>query len=166
MWPLTQYSQPDDTLADALTRLEQHIGRLPSQLQVLPVDSLQFRPPGKWSKAEIIGHLVDSALNNLKRFTEAQFSPLPYPIQPYSQTDLVRANQYGQMPVNDLTALWQALNRQILWVARAIPAEILINPVVFTNGQQETLAWLITDYVAHLEHHLRQLAAADVQTSA
>ena len=29
----------------------------------------------KWSKKEILGHLCDSALNNLQRFTEVQYQP-------------------------------------------------------------------------------------------
>lgn len=144
--------------------LARHIAQLPTQLTALPISDLQVQSPGKWSKLEIVGHLVDSALNNLKRFTEAQFSPLPYPIQPYSQNDLVRVNLYGQMPVSELMALWQALNRQILWVSQAIPADKLTNPVVFTNGQVQTLAWLITDYVAHLEHHLHQLESVNAGT--
>ena len=28
----------------------------------------------KWSKKEILGHLIDSAINNLQRFTEIQYS--------------------------------------------------------------------------------------------
>ncbi|HSA54528.1 MAG TPA: hypothetical protein VLE53_02440, partial [Gemmatimonadaceae bacterium] len=32
----------------------------------------QPRTPGKWSQKEILGHLVDSATNNLHRFVRAQ----------------------------------------------------------------------------------------------
>ncbi len=161
MWPEKQYAEPGLTLANALTRLDQHIGQLPAHLSLLTPNELQAHPPGKWSKQQIVGHLVDSALNNLRRFTEAQFSPLPYQIQSYAQDDLVRVNQYGQMPLTELLALWQALNRQILRVARAIPDETLTNSISFPDSERiETLSWLVEDYVAHLEHHLRQVGAA------
>ena len=50
--------------------------------------------PEKWSKKEILGHLIDSAVNNLQRFTEIQFQDKPYPIQKYDQDQLVIANDY------------------------------------------------------------------------
>ncbi len=159
MWPETQYAPPGMTLADALTRLAQHIEQLPLQLSALSINELQQSlQPGKWSRQEIVGHLCDSALNNLRRFTEAQFSPQPYRIQSYAQDDLVRVNGYGQMPTAELLALWQALNRQILRVCQTIPAEKLTNPIGFPGTEHvRSLAWLIEDYVAHLEHHLAQL---------
>jgi hypothetical protein len=33
--------------------------------------------PKKWSKKQILGHLVDSGINNLQRFTEIQFEEKP-----------------------------------------------------------------------------------------
>lgn len=159
MWPETQYTTPGFTLADALTRLAQHIEQVPGLLKAVPVSALQqARQPGKWSRQEIVGHLCDSALNNLRRFTEAQFAPQPYRIQAYAQDALVQVNGYGQMPVEELLALWQALNRQILRVTRSIPSDKLTNLIAFPNSDQvHTLSWLIEDYVAHLEHHLDQL---------
>lgn len=159
MWPEQQYAPPGLTLADALTRLSQHIEQLPIQIRALSVSELQQpRQPGKWSRQEIVGHLCDSALNNLRRFTEAQFSPQPYRTQSYAQDELVRVNQYGQMPVDELLELWQALNRQIRRVATATPPEKLTNLITFPGSDRvKTLSWLIEDYVGHLEHHLDQL---------
>lgn len=33
--------------------------------------------PAKWSKKEIVGHLIDSATNNHQRFIRAQFEDRP-----------------------------------------------------------------------------------------
>jgi len=33
--------------------------------------------PSKWSKKELIGHLIDSAHNNLRRFIVAQYEEKP-----------------------------------------------------------------------------------------
>jgi hypothetical protein len=41
----------------------------------LEFEEMQLQEPiraGKWSRKEIIGHLIDSALNNTQRFTRAQ----------------------------------------------------------------------------------------------
>ncbi|MBC8152233.1 MAG: DinB family protein [Bacteroidetes bacterium] len=159
MWPENQYALPGTTLTDALTRLRQHIDQLPVQLSALSVSALQQpRQPGKWSRQEVVGHLIDSALNNLRRFTEAQFSPQPYRTQSYAQEELVRVNHYGTMPPGELLALWQALNRQILRVASTTPADKLSQAIAFPGTDEiRTLSWLIEDYVAHLEHHLDQL---------
>ena len=47
---------------------------------------------GKWSKKEILGHLIDSAINNIQRFTEIQNSEKPYVIKTYNSDALVNAN--------------------------------------------------------------------------
>jgi hypothetical protein len=117
------------------------------------------RAPGKWSKQQVIGHLVDSALNNLKRFCEIQFLPQPYVVQRYQQDELVDVNHYQDMPLEQLLNLWQTLNRQIIFMVGFIPKEKLSIPVdpVYDNGEMKTLGWIIGDYVEHMEHHRKQL---------
>jgi hypothetical protein len=120
---------------------------------------LLSRPaPGKWSKKEILGHLVDSAINNLKRFTEIQFLPSPYLLRPYRQEALVIVNQYQSLPTEHLLLLWKTLNRQILYVIQSIPAEKL-QFLWQVEGEAgiDNLEFLIADYVAHLAHHLQQV---------
>ena len=64
-------------VAAAMRQLEIHIAAFPGHMKELSSQDLLRRPaPDKWSKQEILGHLIDSALNNLKRFTEIQFHPL------------------------------------------------------------------------------------------
>ncbi|WP_420147363.1 DinB family protein [Spirosoma sp.] len=144
---------------DALNRLRNHIADVPSRVVLRSAAELTKKMRGKWSRKEILGHLIDSAVNNLKRFTDAQFADGPYPIQPYRQDELVRVNHYQELPLAHLLTLWQSLNTQILYVAEATPAEALAQPVhINTSDVKEyTLGWLIEDYVAHLEHHLKTL---------
>jgi uncharacterized damage-inducible protein DinB len=128
--------------------------------QLSPEELLQPPAPGKWSRQQVLGHLIDSAINNLKRFTEAQFKDQPYEIIGYSQDELVATNNYQQLPIQHLLGLWQSLNRQIIYVIQNIPAEKLaykVNPQYNQTGTQ-TLEWLICDYVAHMQHHLRAMA--------
>jgi len=124
---------------------------------------LQPPAPGKWSRQQVLGHLIDSAVNNLKRFTDAQFLDKPYMIIGYKQDDLMQVNNYQQLPLQHLLTLWQALNQQIIFVVMNIPADKLafeVQPQYNQTGTQ-TLAWLICDYVAHMEHHLRAMSLLD-----
>ena len=57
-------------MKDIITRLSQIITNVPEQLQQFSLVEMTQRPaPNKWSKREILGHLVDSALHNWQRFT-------------------------------------------------------------------------------------------------
>jgi hypothetical protein len=144
----------------AMQQLEIFIDSFPDKLKRFSEEELLERPaPGKWSKQEILGHLIDSAINNLKRFTDIQFSTQPYSIISYNQTELVVLNDYQNLPHEHLLGLWQALNRQIVFVVRKIPADKLNYPVDphYENKEMRTLGWVICDYVAHMEHHFNQI---------
>ena len=143
-----------------MKQLEKHMESFPVNLRQLSSAELLNKPvPGKWSKKEILGHLIDSATNNLKRFTEIQFLPQPYKVISYDQVNLVIVNDYQNLPLDQLLNLWQALNRQIVFVVRNIPAEKMSYPVdpQYENKELKTLSWIICDYVAHMEHHFRQV---------
>ncbi len=84
----------------AMKRLESYIVELPAYFNMVSLEHLMHKPdPEKWSKQEILGHLIDSALNNLKRFAEIQFSPSPFIVQSYHQNKLVAVNHYQETRV-------------------------------------------------------------------
>jgi|TARA_R110000737_G_scaffold264685_1_gene272514 hypothetical protein len=62
--------------------------------------------PKKWSKKEILGHLIDSGINNLQRFTEIQFSDRPYVIRKYNQNELVIVNDYQNAEIKEILDFW------------------------------------------------------------
>jgi hypothetical protein len=145
-------------LQTALQQLEKHIQEVPEQFKQLPAESILKKPaPGKWSKQEILGHLIDSAINNLKRFTDIQYFLQPYTVMRYNQDELVVINRYQQLPLAHLLQLWSVLNNQVLYVAGNIPAEKLVYTIITTSGESKTLEWLVIDYVEHMEHHLKQV---------
>lgn len=144
----------------SIDRLEKHIITFPAGIKQVATLELLNRPmEGKWSKKEILGHLIDSAVNNLKRFTEIQILPQPYKVIAYKQAELVMVNDYQNLPLDHLLDLWQALNNQIVFVVKNIPGEKLDYPVdpQYENGEFKTLGWIIADYVAHMEHHFKQI---------
>lgn len=110
-----------------------------------------------WSRKEILGHLIDSAINNIQRFTEIQNAEKPYPIRRYHQDELVKANDYQNRNTEDLFKLWQQLNLQVLHIIKNQSKETLNYPLILPNGETKDLNFLIRDYVEHLEHHLDQI---------
>ena len=150
-----------------LARWHHTVSRATSQLTALPDAQARRRPaPGKWSVKEIVGHLIDSAANNHRRFVEAQFQDtLIFP--GYAQDAWVTGQRYQQAAWPALVTLWAGYNDHLVHVVRAIPPAVLQQrrpahnldelgwrPVPRT--EPATLGYLIEDYVAHLEHHVAQ----------
>ena len=160
MWEKDGFLKDSVDTNAAMQHLEIYIESFPIKLKQFSSAELSKRPTeGKWSKQEILGHLIDSAINNLKRFTEIQFLPQPYTVDSYKQNELVIVNDYQHLPLQHLLDLWQSLNRQIIFVVKAIPADKLNYPVdpQYENREMKTLGWIICDYVAHMEHHFGQI---------
>lgn len=146
-------------IATVTARLQALLSEAPKRLVRFSPEEMSKRPaPGKWSKKEIIGHLADSALHNLQRFTYAQLSKGIFSFATYPQDDLVRLNDYQNQPTGQVVALWQSLNNQIVTVLKSLPSEKLSQQIAIPGSEKTvTLSWLIEDYLAHLEHHLAQI---------
>jgi hypothetical protein len=119
---------------------------------------LKLKPSeGKWSKKEILGHLIDSAIHNLVRFTEINYVEKPYQHRSYSQTDLVNLNQYQTMDTDELIQLWLSLNKQIIRVFKKVDDKALNFQIILDDQSVIDLKFLMTDYVEHLEYHVNQI---------
>lgn len=120
-------------------------------------DEQASRPtgPGRWSRKQLLGHLVDSAVNNHQRFIRLQLAPeLRFP--GYEQDEWVARNHYAARPWADLVALWSSLNRHLAHVIEHLAPETL-DHVWDTGTQRHTLAFLVGDYLVHLRHHATQI---------
>lgn len=111
--------------------------------------------PNKWSKKEILGHLCDSAINNIERFVKIQYTKQPYVIQSYNQEEWVAVQNYQERPIDEIMTLFQNLNKQVINIIINIPAEKLTYLCKIGNSQK-TLLWLIQDYLNHMEHHINK----------
>ncbi|MFA7227473.1 MAG: hypothetical protein WC061_00440 [Melioribacteraceae bacterium] len=121
----------------------------------------------RWSKKEIIGHLIDSASNNHQRFVRAQFTDdLIFP--GYDQDEWVRIQNYQIMDWTLLINLWKEFNFLIIHLSGQISGEEMTRPRPNHNldkiawravprDQPATLEYFIRDYFGHMRHHINQL---------
>ena len=112
--------------------------------------------PGSWSKKEILGHLLDSAVNNHHRFVRAQqVEELTFPA--YAQEHWVSSQGYAERPWLELVDLWRLYNRHLAHVISMIPEEQLAVMCVIGSDEPVTLSYVVEDYLVHLRHHLQEL---------
>ena len=114
--------------------------------------------PTKWSKQELVGHLIDSAQNNLRRFIVTQYESQPPKIV-YNQDFWVNANNYQQMRKEEVITLWKLINDRICAVLKSMPESNYIKQsnTGNTEVQLHSLQWLAEDYIRHMKHHLNQI---------
>ena len=138
-----------------LNRLQHLINTIPDTLRAIPDADFSYKPsPDKWSKKEIIGHLIDSATNNHHRFVRAQFENTPKIT--YAQDNWNAASRYQYMDKEHVISFWANYNQHLIEVVKRIP-EADIQRECNNGGEKNvTLEWLINDYLVHMEHHLRQ----------
>jgi len=131
---------------------------------ILKIKEADLRLPiasDKWSKKEILGHLIDSARVNLQRFLEAQHSPEAYIVKRYMQDELVKLNDYQNIPTLEIIQLWKSLNQQIANVFDRVPDSELSKRVEIPHENRiKDLRFVMEDYVAHLEHHAKQIVGS------
>jgi hypothetical protein len=107
---------------------------------------------GRWSKKEIIGHLIDSASNNHQRFVRIQTGDGTPPAR-YAQEDWVRVQRYSDASWRELIDLWRAYNFHLAHVIAHTAPEMLGKTAVVAAGEV-SLGYLMEDYLEHLRHHL------------
>ena len=143
-----------------VSRLNQLLTTCEAYLNTANRQQLSAKPkPTQWSKKEILGHLIDSACYNLRRFTEIHIKKKPYQVVDYEQDELVAINDYQSAEPKDLTQLWVQLNRQIIHIIKQQTEKKLQLEAKMPNQQTTNLLFLINDYLAHLEHHVKQIVA-------
>ena len=141
----------------AAGRLAAILQSVPPRLSAISDDEAALQPaPGRWSKKEVLGHLIDSASNNHQRFVRTMLSPrIEFPA--YEQESWVSAQAYRHEPWSHLVELWHSLNRHLLHIMRTVPEAALSHECVMGGKSPMTLAAFIEGYLEHLTHHLDQL---------
>src|SRR6185503_8328289 len=110
---MKKYRFDTDTTEQILDQLQYLVDTIPGILKNIPENEFSGKPaPDKWSKKEIIGHLIDSATNNHHRFVRAQFEEAPIIL--YDQDEWNNHGYYQKMDGHQLITFWEMYNRHIL----------------------------------------------------
>ena len=135
----------------ASVELEKIINLHLSNLKDIPEEEYSQKiSPAIWSKKEILGHLIDSAQSNIRRFVVAQYEENP--AIRYNQDKWVTIANYQQWDTPDIINLWYLLNKQVCHILQNTPLTMY-----HRTSQTEalhTIEWLAADYVKHLKHHI------------
>src|SRR5262245_18187075 len=104
--------------------------------------SSRARAPGKWTPRELIGHLLDSATNNHRRFVLGQLDRI-LTFDGYAQDRWVRVQDYAHAPWPELVTAWHGMNLVLAHVMTAAPDTVRLAP--------------------HAEHNLHQIGWTPVE---
>ena len=149
-------------------RLKRVIDEAQPNLTSVGEESAAYKShPDKWSKKEILGHLIDSASNNHQRFVRANFQD-NLVFNGYVQDGWVELQQYQNADWQRLIDLWYQYNWHLSILIGQIPDEVMnkqhldhnLDQIAYKKVSKEqatSLSYFIKDYIDHLEHHLRQI---------
>ncbi len=135
--------------------LEVLVDKVMADLKWITKEDLEYKAsPKKWSKKEIIGHLIDSGQNNIQRFIRAQYEETPT-IQ-YDQDQWVFHNTYQTFPTENLMELFKQTQLQIVHMWRHFSEDQAMKTCYF-GKEKCTLRYILSDYLDHFKHHVKQL---------
>jgi len=113
---------------------------------------------GGWTRKQIVGHLCDSAANNRQRFVRASIDG-KYAGPGYAQDAWVEVHGYADQSWEMLLRWWQVEHEILKSVVARIPCERMGTACTVGDDAPVTLQFLIEDYIAHQQGHLKQIQA-------
>lgn len=140
--------------------LQETLEKYHSKLVQLNETEISAKPaPEKWSKKEELGHLIDSAQNNIQRFIRVQYEENVH-IR-YNPDKWVAMNDYQNRNGKELIDFWFLLNKQIITILEKMPQEKWETFMSFDvdASVKNTTSYIAADYVKHMTHHLESIAS-------
>lgn len=145
-----------NTVHENILRLKKICDTFPHECSRLSEKEFCYKSaPEKWSKKEILGHLIDSATNNHQRFIRSQFEQVPN--IKYDQNNWNKYNGYAETDTKHLIRFWEIYNRHLIEVMKTMPSENYTKECFTGAEANRTLEWLFDDYINHMNHHIKQI---------
>lgn len=137
--------------------LRQTLNQVLPFLQQISDEEASIKPlPNKWSKKEILGHLIDSACNNQQKFVRTMAQP-HLNFVGYAQDFWVSEQYYNQTSWQELIVFWYAYNSHIAHIIQHVNPDFLQNTITIEGNGLFTLEFIMQDYAEHLKHHLKAI---------
>ena len=112
---------------------------------------------GSWTRKQVLGHLLDSAVNNHVRFVLASLQD-EYSGPTYEQEAWMARSGWGELPWQDLLRYWRTYNEVLTRIVSRIPPEKYgVRCVLAGYPREFTLQTLIEDYLDHMTQHVDQI---------
>lgn len=149
-------------------KLDQIISNAAQKIKQISDSDLNHKPsPAKWSKKQILGHLIDSAYNNQQRIVRAEKQGNMVFLG-YEQDDWVAKNNYQDRGMAEVLQSWVVIQNHFSFAVAALSDDVInkktkdhnfhvISMNKIPEGDESSLSYLVWDYTFHLEHHLAQI---------
>ncbi|MDO8898608.1 MAG: DinB family protein [Bacteroidales bacterium] len=110
---------------------------------------------------QIIGHMIDSASNNIHRIVHLQYQPSPLIYPDYANLGnndrWIAIQNYQDGKWNDLIQLWKYSNFHVVHVIQNVNADKLENEWITALNKNVSLKAMILDYLKHIKLHLNEI---------
>lgn len=110
---------------------------------------------------QIVGHMIDSASNNLHRIVHLHYNKTPLVFPNYASNGnndrWIAIQNYQAEDWNLLVSLWKYSNLHIIHVIEQVDTAKLDNKWIASPGVEVSLNEMILDYPRHLKLHICEI---------
>jgi hypothetical protein len=112
---------------------------------------------------QILGHMIDSASNNIHRIVHLQYRESPVSFPNYASEGnndrWIAIQDYQHEDWNHMIQLWKYINLHWVHVVANISPEKLQQEWIAAPGSNISLKVMVTDYLRHFRLHLNEINA-------
>lgn len=113
------------------------------------------------SVKQIVGHMIDSASNNLHRIIHLQYNEIPliYPNYAINGNNdrWIAIQNYQDEDWHILIQLWKYSNLHLIHVIAYINSDKIDNKWIASPDEMVSLKDMVTDYPRHLKLHMKEI---------
>ena len=110
---------------------------------------------------QIVGHMVDSASNNIHRIVHLQYQTSPFDFPNYStfgnNDRWIAIQDYQSENWENLVQLWKYINLHIIHVINHVNEDKLDNLWIGGKDEFVSLKEMIIDYLPHFKLHIAEI---------
>jgi hypothetical protein len=114
-----------------------------------------------WTIKITIGHMIDSASNNIHRMVHLQYQNSPFEFPNYAingnNDRWVNIQNYQDEDWDNLLQLWKYSNLHVVHLMKNINSEKLENKWIASSEKSISLNEMVIDYLRHFKLHLEEI---------